>query len=205
MRIGFAAKPMIAVAALALAACGNAAGVVVSNIDVSQNYDPETLGLYSGGDREVRVDVINNPFGDLPQDVFDAEVVNHMQGQARGYPVDFSLDPAVEYHPERRIRVLMVFDPPRSLHTIGLCRRPDLETVAATPPEGTNPNRMRVLGAFCRGDETVTRATATVPRGVQLASTNIDGLMSQMTSTLFPLRNDNDDDDDNCPPFVITC
>lgn len=206
MSIGSARKPLIlAAAAFALSACGNAAGVTVSNIDISQQYRSTELGLFSGGDRELRVNVINNPFEEVPKETFDAEVVNHMQGQARGYPVDFSLDPAVEYQPERRIRVVMVFDPPRGVGTIGLCRQTDLETKAATPPEGANPDRLRVLGAYCKGDVTVTRATATTPRGTQLASTNIDGLMSQMTSTLFPTRNRNLEDDDGCSPFVPVC
>ena len=195
---------LVGLAAIALSACGNAAGVRVSNIDISQNYKPRQLGLVSGGDRELRVQVLNNPYSEVEQALFDAQVVNFMQGRALGYPVNFSLNPEVEYKPERRIRVLMVFDPPKSLSTIGICRREDLAAKAATPAEGVDPGRLRVLGAYCRGDLTVTRATATVPRGALLASTNLDGLMSQITSTLFPIRNDNLTDRD-CSPFVIVC
>ena len=190
--------------ALGLVACANAAGVRVSNVDISQQYEPRQLGLISGGEQQLRVDVLNNPFPDVGPAVFDTQVVDLMQGRARGYPVNFSLNPAVEYKPERRFRVLMVFDPPTSLSTIGICRRDNLAAQAATPAEGADPARLRVLGAYCRGDLTVTRATGTVPRGTQLASTNLDGLMAQMTTSLFPIRNDNLDEGD-CPPFVVNC
>ena len=188
-----------------LAACTNAAGVRIGSSDISQNYQPEELGIFAAGGRELRVDIINNPFPGIPPDTVDEWVVNSMQGRALGFPVDFSLDPAAEYKPERRIRVVMVFDPPRSLPSVGLCRRNDLETVAARPPDvAADPRRIRVLGAYCQGDSTVTRATGTVPRGVDVASTNLDGLIAQMTMTMFPIDNPHLRED-RCPPFIVIC
>ncbi len=188
-----------------LAACANAADVRIGSSDISQNYRPYELGIFSGGDRELRVDVINNPFPDVPQETFSALVVNSMPGSALRYPVNFSVDPAVEYKPERPIRVVMVFDPPKSLPSVGLCRRDDLETAAVRAPEvAADPRRVRVLGAYCQGNATVTRATGTALRGADLASTSFDQLIAQMTLTMFPIDNPSLREE-RCPPFVVVC
>ena len=204
---GLAHKSAVAslAALLGLAACTNANGVRIGISDISQNYKPYELGIFSGGDRELRVDVINNPFPNVPQETFSAFVVDSMPGGALRYPVNFSLDPAVEYKPERQIRVVMVFDPPRSLPSIGLCRRDDLETAAVRPPDvAADPRRIRVLGAYCQGDTTVTRATGTALRGVDLASSSFDGLIAQMTLTMFPFDNPSLREE-RCPPLVVIC
>ncbi len=189
-------------AVLGLAAC--ASGVRISNQDITPLYQPNDFGTFAAGDREIRVDVTNNPFPDVPQETFNQLVVDAMPGQALRYPINFSADPQVEYRPERRIRVMLVFDPPDRMRTVGLCRLDDIETVAVRPPDvAADPSRVRVLGAYCQGEATVTRATGTVPRGVDVASTNLDGLISQMTQTLFPIYDP--DRDDDCPPFEPVC
>ena len=70
-------------ALLGLAACGNAAGVRINNMDISQNYDQRELGIFAGGDRALRVEVINNPFPEISQEAFAELVVGSMQGRAR--------------------------------------------------------------------------------------------------------------------------
>ncbi len=185
-------------AAICLAACANAAGVRISNADYSPVYRPNELSLYAGGDNEIRVDVTNNPFPSVPQEAFEQLVVDLMPGQALRYPITFSVDPQVEYDPARRIRVMLVFDPPQQLQSIGLCRRDDIDTAAARPSDvAADPGRIRVLGAYCQGEATVTRATGTMPRGADAESTNLAGLMSQMTQALFR--------DKDCPTVDPNC
>ena len=140
----------------------------------------------------------------MPQETFDQLVVDLMPGRALRYPLNFSADPQIVYKPERRIRVMMIFDPPPQMRTVSLCRRDDIDTAAVRPPDvAADPNRVRVLGAYCQGEVTATRATGTVPRGVDMASTNLAGLMSQMTQTLFPIEDPNRDRD--CRPFILAC
>ncbi len=210
MRYPTATLPTLACMAafLGLVACTNAPGVRINNIDISQQYNPQELGIFSGSNREVRVDVFNNPFPEVSQQEFGDVVVGFMYGRTPGYPVRFSQNPEVEYRPERRIRVLMVFDPPKSLPSVGLCRRDiqggltQLASVSADAPP--DPTRIRALGAYCQGEQTTTRVIGSAPRGPDLASTNLNAMVGLMTFNMFPIRNPNVDRE-NCDPFVVVC
>ncbi len=203
MRGEFARRPIVLTLAVLLgAAACTAEGVRINNVDISQNYRTRELAFFAD-DRDLRVVVINNPFPELSQEAFSQSVVDSMQGRALGYSAaTFSLDPPIEYRPERRIRVLMVFDPQPGLRLVGLCRRETNEPEAVRQ-QGPRADRIRVLGAYCQGEQTTTRAIGDVPRGADFASTNMDGLVSQMTANLFPIRND--DLDRDCSPFMIAC
>lgn len=191
--------------ALSLTAC-TAAGVTIGTSDVSHGYRPNELGFVGSGNRALRVNVVNNPFPAAPNEVVSEAVVASMQGRVPLYPVNFATEPGErEYRPERRYRVLMIFDPPRGLRSVGLCRRDDLETAAVrAPDDASDPSKVRVLGAYCQGERTLTRATGTAPRGAGPTDPTFDALIAQMTRTMFPSRNRSLENDD-CERLVLRC
>ncbi len=191
--------------ALGLAAC-TASGVIIGASDVSVGYRPNELGFVGSGERALRVNVVNNPFPAISNEAVSETVVSSMQGRVPFYPVNFATEPGErEYRPERRYRVLMIFDPPDDLRSVGLCRRDDIDT-AAVRAEGdpADPARVRVMGAYCQGDRTLTRATGTAPRGAGPTDPTFDALIAQMIRTMFPSRNKELENDD-CSRFILRC
>ena len=79
-----AKAPLSAVALAALTAC---TGVTVSLVDHANQYDPQQASAAGGGDRQMQVVVIGNPF-DMPQSALEKAVIDAMQSSAFGVPSD---------------------------------------------------------------------------------------------------------------------
>lgn len=171
-------------ACLFLGACN---AVLIGTEDVSQNYRRNEINLVGTRENQLRVNVAGNPFA-VSDEAFVAEVVGSMTGRTQGLAINFSANPEREYSGGRfRHNVRMVFDPLPGVNSIGLCRLESLDGVSNSSPDPSS--RLRVMGALCQGDLTLTRATGTVARMQNPSDPAFDQLMVQITMTLFPITN----------------
>lgn len=182
-------------ACLFLGACSNA--VLIGTEDVSQNYRRYEIGLVGTRENQLRLIVAGNRFAD--SDAFVAEVVSSMTGRTPGLAVNFSANPEREYSGGRfRYNVRMVFDPLPGVSSMGLCRLESLDDISDPAPDPSS--RLRVMGALCQGDLTLTRAVGTVAPMQSPSDPAFDQLMVQMTMTLFPITNRNLEEANNGTP-----
>lgn len=182
-------------ACLLLAACSNA--VLIGIEDISQHYRPNEISLVGTRENQLRVIVAGNRFAD--SDALLAEVVSSMTGRTQGLAVNFSANPEREYSGGRfRYNVRMVFDPLPGVSSIGLCRLESLDGISDPAPDLSS--RLRVMGALCQGDLTLTRATGSVAPMQSPNDPAFDQLMVQMTMTLFPITNRNLEEANNGTP-----
>jgi len=168
---------------MTLSACN--AATIITKVDISHNYSSLPLGRFHGGDNALRVVGYGSPFGDPPAQVAEA-VVASMQGHNGGARMTFST--AAAPPPRPRWRVVMALNPTELRDTNQLCKLTDTPRTARS--EG---GRLRILAAFCHGDYAASQATARGTGINSLDSPKFDNLLAQLTRTLFPLRNPNDD------------
>ncbi len=175
------------IAAATLSACD--ASTIISKVDHSHNYSPISLGRFHGGDNAMRVVGFGSPFGDPPAQVA-AAVVAGMQGHNGGPRVTFSTVPAPP--PRPRWRVVMAINPTEINDTIKLCKLSEAPADAPLTAPSVG-GKVRILAAFCQGDYAASQATGRATNVSGLDSPNFDSLLAQLTRTLFPSRNPNDD------------
>jgi hypothetical protein len=171
-----------------LAACSN--GVpVASEHRIESRYHIQDLSYIAAG-RDLKTEVIGNPFG-VDQVAFGDTVANHLQGVNPGPEINFTTRPGPTARAPYFVR--LVFNGPSGSGGPALCNRaPDV--APAPSPTG----EVRVLGAFCRGDQPMTYVAARNGGITDMNDPAFRSLVRQVGVLLFPLRNP--EDIPNCVP-----
>lgn len=168
---------------LVLGACAQS-GVVVSRVDYAFQYEPAEISAAGGGDRQLKVSVLGNPF-DASAEAVEASVIKSMQGRTFGIPVNFSANPE-NPDPSRAYHVVVAFNPEGVLAPGELCAAGDDLTFVNPAPETTT-----LMGAFCSSDSYLSHAIARTDAVAGPGSEQLDGLVAQLTLALFPSDNPN--------------
>jgi hypothetical protein len=181
----------IVAAALGIAACTS--GVRMTQQEISPSYKSGEFA-YAGADRDMEVIVVGNPFsGDHA--AFGKAVTDHMQGNHWGPPTRFTTTPG----PSARdiYRVVMLFDPPKTLTGMRLCR----DEAASLPTESVG-GEIVVFAAFCRGSKSLTEIKGRIEAADGASDPFFGDLIAQVTNALFPPDRRFDDDRGGCPPWL---
>ncbi|MBT4770968.1 MAG: hypothetical protein HOL07_12910 [Rhodospirillaceae bacterium] len=177
-----AKAPLSAVALAALTAC---TGVTVSLVDHANQYDPQQASAAGGGDRQMQVVVIGNPF-DMPQSALEKAVIDAMQSSAFGVPINFAINPE-NPDPSRPYRVVFAFNPEGIRDPGKLCESTDgLKTAAVAD------GKVTLMGAFCSTDSYLSHGIARASDVAGTGSETFGHMIFQLTTSLFPGRNPND-------------
>ena len=176
---------------LALTACAQF-GVTVTRVDHAYQYDPFQVSTAGGGDRQLKVEVLGNPF-EVSQDELERTVISSMQGRTFGVPVNFSAAPTNQ-DPNRNFHVVVAFNPEGVRDPGQLCTASsDLKSVATTG--GT----LTLMGALCSSDIYLSHAIARAGGIDGVNSDTLDSLVAQLTISLFPDENPNRQTDGEVP------
>ena len=177
---------------LSLAACAQG-GVTLSQLNVSSSYNPGEFA-YGAADRDLRVVIVGNPFGGDSQ-AFGTAVTDAMQGQHFGQHTNFTTTPG----PEARLayRVVLVFGPPAGMNAARQCR----EEALAVQTVRTN-DQIELSGAFCRGDNPMTRIRGRVSGAANAQDPAFQALVCQVTNGLFPPDRERDRNGRGCRPWM---
>ena len=179
----FPAKLPLAVAALAaLTAC---TGVTVSRVDYAFQYDSLQASAAGGGDRQMQVVVLGNPF-DIPQAQLEKAVIAAMQASSFAVPINFAINPE-NPDPSRPYRVVLAFNPEAIRDPGKLCAAGDgLKTTASAD------GKLTLMGAFCSTDIYLSHGMARASDVGGAGSATFDDMIFQLTASLFPGRNPHD-------------
>ncbi len=161
----------------------------MTRTDYDHRYDPSEASTAGGGDRQMEVRVLGNPFG-TPPEALGAAVIDVMQ-RSSFVPVNFAARPG-NPDPERNVYVVLAFEPDRALEAERLCGEGGpVETHQATGKTTT------LMGAYCLGNRYLSRAIARADDVGGIETEKFRGLVSQMTLALFPTQNPHDDEGDS--------
>lgn len=163
---------------------------------ISPLYDAPRVGYAIGG-RDLRVDVLGNPFGE-PRDDFVRGVTAAMQGHAPGRYVNFTVTPGETAR--SLYRVVVAFNTAMPVVVSDLCGPPP-ETVPAARP-------LEVRMAFCEGGRALSTARGTLEAVESSASPEFRALIGGMTRSLLPRDNPDDWDDERsnvCDFVPLSC
>jgi len=177
------AKLPLAVAALvALTAC---TGVTVSRVDHANQYDPLQASAAGGGDRQMQVVILGNPF-DMPQPALEKAVIDAMQSNPFSVPINFAINPE---NPDlsRPYRVVLAFNPEGIRDPGKLCESTG-SLKSAAPADG----KVTLMGAFCSSDSYLSHGIARARDVAGTGSEKFDNMIFQLTISLFPSRNPHD-------------
>ncbi|MHC4984223.1 MAG: hypothetical protein ACYTF6_13785 [Planctomycetota bacterium] len=163
-------------AVLAVAACA-AGGVRLTQQEISPTYSPGEFA-YAGAGRDMRVVVIGNPFRD-DRASFERAVTDAMQGQHWGQRTNFTTTPGPGA--SKRYRVVMLFNPPRSLGGARLCREDSSKLPTESAGEG-----ITLFAAFCRRKRTRTEIKGYITGVAGPDDPAFRALVGQVTNGLFP-------------------
>lgn len=174
--------PLTVVAMAALTAC---TGVTVSRVDHANQYDPLQASAAGGGDRQMQLVVLGNPF-DMPQPALEKAVVDAMQSSPFAVPINFAINPE-NPDPSRPYRVVLAFNPAGIRDPGKLCESTDgLKTAAA--PDG----KVTLMGAFCSTDSYLSHGIARANDVAGASSETFNHMIFQLMISLFPGQNPND-------------
>lgn len=174
--------PLTAAALAALTACS---GVTVSRVDHATQYSPLEASAAGGGERQMRLVVLGNPF-DTPQAQFESAVIAAMQSTAFGVPINFAADPE-NPDPSRPYRVVLAFNPEGINDPGKLCEAGDGVTTASTPG-----GDVTVMGAFCSTNSYLSHAIARAGEVGGPGSETFADMIFQLKTSMFPSRNPHD-------------
>ena len=179
----FPVKRSLAITALvALTAC---TGVTVSRVDHALQYDPLQASAAGGGDRQMQVVVLGNPFG-IPQGELEKAVIDAMQTGAVGLSLNFAINPE-NPDPSRPYRVVLAFNPEAMRDPGKLCAVGDgLKTTTSAN------GKLTLMGAFCSTDSYLSHGIARASDVGSAGSATFDDMIFQLTASLFPGRNPHD-------------
>ena len=163
-------------AAFAVAACA-AGNVRLTQQDHSPSYSPGEFA-YAGAGRDLRVVITGNPFGG-DHSAFEKAVTDAMQGQHWGQRTNFTTTPSADAR--TRYRVVLLFDPPRSLNSARLCR-----DVASALPRESASEGIVLFAAFCRGKRLRTEIKGRISSATGPDDPAFRELVGQVTNGLFP-------------------
>jgi hypothetical protein len=173
-----------------LAACSGSGQVpIASESRIESRYHLQDLSYIAAG-RDLKTEVIGNPFSS-DQATFAAAVADHLQGVNPGPDIHFTPTPAATAREPYFVR--LVFNGPSASNGTQLCKAaPDVAPSSA--PSGA----VRLIGAFCRGDQPMTYASARSGGITDVNDPAFRDLVRQVGRLLFPLRNP--EDINNCIP-----
>ncbi|MBT4905535.1 MAG: hypothetical protein HOK98_02175 [Rhodospirillaceae bacterium] len=185
--------PLTAIALAALTAC---TGVTVSRVDHAFQYDPFDASAAGGGDRQMQVVVLGNPF-DIPHGQLEKAVIDSMQASSFPIPINFAINPE-NPDPSRPYRVVLAFNPDAMRDPGELCAvGDDLKTTASAD------GRLTLMGAFCSTDTYVSHGIARASDVGGAGSKTFDDMIFQLTASLFPGRSPHDQSGGE-PPLPAT-
>lgn len=163
-------------AALAVTACA-AGGVRLTQQEIAPNYSPGEFA-YAGAGRDMRVVVVGNPFGGDGAG-FEKAVTDAMQGRHWGQRTNFTTTPGP--NARDRYRVVLLFNPPRSLNGSRLCH-----DAPATLPTESASEGITLFAAFCRGKRSRTEIKGYISGASGPDDPAFRALLGQVTNGLFP-------------------
>lgn len=187
--------PLILAGLTALSACAQL-GVTVSRVDYAHQYEPLEASAAGGGERQMKVVVMGNPF-EIPQTELERGVVKSMQGRTFGVPVNFATNPT-NTDPDRDFRVVVAFNPEGIRDPGKLCTADGNLTSAAT-----EKGLLIVMGAFCSTDSHLSHAMARAYDVDGINSRTFDSLVAQLTLSLFPDENPHRKYDGDSAPVLV--
>lgn len=173
--------PLLLAGLAALAACVQF-GVTVSRVDYAHQYEPLEVSAAGGGERQLKIVVMGNPFG-VPQSELERAVVKSMQGRTFGVPVNFAISPT-NTDPSRDFRVVVAFNPEGVRDPGKLCA-----AESNLPSTESEKGILTLMGAFCSTDSYLSHAVARAQDVGGINSEIFDSLVAQLTLSLFPDEN----------------
>lgn len=184
----------IATAAAALGLLASAGCTTVGIIDYVQvrpGYRPQHFA-YAAAGRDLKTDVEGNPFA-MPQEAFAAAVTDAMQRAHFGPATTFTTTPGETARLNYRVRLL--FNGPAASTGAAVCAG-EPAGVAPSPEAGA----VRLLAAFCNGERPLTYLSARIGGIPDAHDPAFRDFMRQVTVTLFPPQNRQDQDRGCVPP-----
>jgi len=172
-----------------LAACSGGSVPIASEQRIESRYHLQDLSYIAAG-RDLKTEVLGNPFA-VDQTAFADTVADHLQGVNPGPEINFTTRPAPTAREPYFVR--LVFNGPSGSGGTALCASAP-EIAPAVSPTGD----VRVLGAFCRGDQPMTYVSAHNGGITDMNDPKFRSLVRQVGVLLFPLRNP--EDIPNCVP-----
>lgn len=177
---------------LASAACSTG-GPILTHQNIDPLYGAGQFA-YAGAGRDLRVDVVGDPFGGDPA-AFGRIVTDAMQGRHFGPATNFTTTPGADAR--SAYRVVMLFDPSLSLNPALLCSDPP----SSLPVQG-GQNRVSVFAAFCRGGKSLTSVKGGIASASGPEDPEFRELVGRVTHALFP-PDRRADPKDRCPPLKV--
>jgi hypothetical protein len=179
--LGISHTPLTLIVLGALAACAQF-GVTVTRVDYAHQYAPLEVSAAGGGDRQLQVLVMGNPF-DVPQADLERATIKSMQWRTFGVPVNFAITPT-NTDPNRDFRVVVAFNPEGIGDPGKLC-----EAEGNLKSNTNDAGITTLMGAFCTSDSYLSHAIARAPDIEGINSATFDSLVAQLTLSLFPDEN----------------
>jgi hypothetical protein len=172
---------------VAVLAGGCAGNVRLTQQEISPVYTASEFS-YAGADRDLRVDIVGNPFGG-DQRQFDSIITGYMQGSHWGPPTHFTTTP--NSSAREAYRVVMLFDPPSTFPGIRICREKPQDL-----PTQADASKIILFSAFCRGNESLTEIKGRIEAASGPDDPKFGDLVASVTNGLFPPRRRFEDDRD---------
>jgi len=183
---------LLIAALAALSACASGT-VTLSHQDIAHGYSPGEFG-YAAGGRDMWVVIVGNPFGGDTA-AFESAVTRAMQGQHWGQRTNFTTAPGDSAY--IRYRAVLLFDPPRSLNGVRLCR----DAPADLPSEAAGDG-IELYAAFCHGKRMRTQIKGRIAGASGPDDPAFRELVARVTNGLFPADRGTDRDPGE-PWFLI--
>ena len=167
---------------------GGCAGGVSTVASTSSLYSYGEFVLASGG-RDTIVVVRGNPF-EMDQKAFEKAVTDAMQGQNSGPKTNFTTGPTE--NTKREFKVVILFNGSQTVLADNLCKAPE-KYGSRNGAKG-----LHVVATYCWEDESLTEVDGWAGAVAGADSPVFASLIGQTTLDLFPVVNENwQDDKDN--------
>jgi hypothetical protein len=164
---------------------GCTGGAVTTTANTSSLYSFGEFVLASGG-RDTIVVVRGNPFG-MDQKAFEKAVTDAMQGQNSGPRTNFTTAPTE--NTKKEFRVVILFNGSQAVLADNLCKAPEKYGSRKGAKD------LHVTATYCWEDESLTEVDGWAGALAGADSAAFARLIGQLTLDLFPVRNENWDDD----------
>jgi hypothetical protein len=172
-----------------LAACSDGGIPIASESRIESRYHLGDLSYIAAG-KDLKTDVLGNPFNS-DQATFAAVVADHLQGINPGPDIHFTPTPAPTAREPYFVR--LAFNGPSASNGTQLCG-----TAPEVAPSSAPSGAVRVIGAFCRGNQPMTYASARSGGITDMNDPAFRRLVRQVGLLLFPTHNP--EDINNCIP-----
>jgi len=189
-------RPLVVLPLVALLA-GCVDGVTLGAPDFAHQYRPTEMG-HIGAERDLRVEMYNNPYPDVDRRDVEAAIQATMRRAPTVQPLQFSFTPDENALPN--YRVVLLFDAYRPVAGRDLCDDAIRAKYTPEPVEG----RIRMSAAFCQSEIPLTQISGRVSEPNGYDGERFQSLIMEVTKQLFPLRNPKLEEG-RCPDFMLFC